>query len=246
MYASYETPEISARILYYDTSYSKQFADSVLCCVEGNGLFSPVRFQAGHLSRNRFRSYAPESRSLLLQAYSEKDVLGLAWENTDSRKSDNYLFANWTLTFYKKNKIVGTPAVTPWNVLSFNATYKWMQDKNNCANFFRCIKQLIPIIRPFAVEIDDVSNSISIRHSDVQETLLKPKHLHSPKVYWGNYWGPDICCRYDMSTLSKIHVNEIEELAGGVYFTLSDDVLKFDTPECQKIRKDIQLLVIKG
>lgn len=243
MYQKHDTPKISIGILYYDEDYTRQIVEDVVQCLEGFSLFPPTRVILGEGSR--FKQYRPTMRDAVLEAYSKKDILSLSWESADSRKSKEYLFTCWGLTFYKKSKIFGTPAMKPWNVLSFYATYDWIKKDENRSKLFLCVKQLIPILRPFQIEIDDVSNSVSINRSAKRESLLKPRHLHTPQVYWGNYWGPDICSRYDVSKLSEISVAEIEEIAGGVYFTLSDDALKFDTPECQKIRKDIQLSVIK-
>lgn len=244
MYAEYETPQIAADILYYDETYEAYFAEKVLRCLEANNMFFPERINLGGLSKNRFKQYTPEMRELFVRAYSEKDVLAISWESKDSRIHKDYVFGNWTLTFNKKKHMVGTPTFRPWNVLSLNATYDWIEVENNCDGFFRCIKQLIPILHPFCIEIDDVSNLVSIHHAAKKESLLKPRHLHKPNICWGNYWGADVCSRFDVSKLSKLSLDTFEEISGGVYFTLSDHVLHFDASECIKSRKNIKKTVL--
>lgn len=245
MYSSNEIPAISAAIFYYDEVYSEQTAKEVLSFLETYRLFPPEKIIIGHLNGSRSKKYRPEMRESFIKAYSEKDILGISWESADSRTAGNFLFANWAFTFYKKKVIVGEPGIKPWNVLSFDTTYEWMQDSENCRNFFNCVKRLIAILHPFVVEIDDVSNAVAISRSVKRESLLIPRHLHTPRIYWGNYWGPDICARYDVSKLKSIVHEPTEEIEGGLFFTLTDNVFQFNSNECKKVRKKLLSSVLQ-
>ena len=240
MYAECEKPQIVASILYYDEVYDSCCAEKVLHCFEANNMFFPDRINLGRLTKNRFKEYTPAMRELFIRAYSEKGVLALTWEHKDNRMHKDYFMGHWTLTFYKNKQVVETPVFRPWNVLSLYVTYDWIEDKNNCDRFLRCVRQLIPILHPFCVEIDDVSNLVSIHRTGKRESLLKPRHLHKPNICWGNYWGSDVCNRVDITRLSNLSLNTFEEIEGGVFFTLSNNVLQFNTSECVKNRKRIK------
>ena len=249
MYADYETPMIRASVFYYDKIYTEETAEAVVDCLTRNSLFPPQRIRATHIkpSKDRYTKAQAEMADFLKTAHTEKDVLVISWKNVDSVRRKEYLDVSWTLTYFKLSEIVGPGTFEAWNVLSFNATYGWINKEHNRLNLFNCIHELVPILHPFNIQIDDLANSVDLVGIVDYGPHLKgtappepgPRHLHTSPIYWGNYWGSDICNLYDVSKLSELPVKNLKELNGGVFFTLTDHVMEFDTSECKMVRSMI-------
>lgn len=253
MYEDYETPIIVASIFYYDDNYEKETAEAVTKCLEANNLFPPSKLLAGHLTNNRYRKYNAEMRELFVKSYSEKDIFTTTWKKASEKNKAEYFEAHWTLTYHKSSDNVGARTFKAWNVITIHATYDWVLAEGNYLNLLRCLYELVPILRPFNIKIDDVANSIDLKgiidhdngHSQgIAPPEPGPRHLRTSPIYWGNYWGPDICKLYDVSKLAELPVKNLKEINGGVFFTLTDNVMEFDSPECKMVRSIINTEIL--
>ena len=251
MYAEYETPKIGISFFYYDDNYEPETAEAVVQCLESNRLFPPNKFLSGHLTNNRYRKYKPEMRDLFIKSYSEKDIFTTTWKNVSAKNKAEYFDAHWTLTYHKSSNKVGARTFKAWNVITLFATYDWISVESNYWHLIKCMHELVPILHPFNLTIDDIANANSLE-GIVDDGLLKgtappepcPRHLRTSPIYWGNYWGPDICKLYDVSKLAELPVKNLKEINGGVFFTLTDNVMEFDTPECKMVRSIINTEIL--
>lgn len=251
MYAEYETPKIDISIFYYDDEHEKETAEDVVQCLENNHLFPPNKLILGHLTNNRYRKYNPEMRDLFIKSYSEKDIFSTTWKKVSTKNKSEYFDAHWTMTYHKSSERVGSWTFKAWNVFSIYATYDWIIDKTNYSNLLNGIIELAHILNPFNITIDDMANQLDLR-GVIDDGLLKsiappepgPRHLRTSPIHWGNYWGPDICKLYDVSKLAELPVKNLKEINGGVFFTLTDNVMEFDTPECKMVRSIINTEIL--
>ena len=251
MYAEYETPQIGISFFYYDDNYEPETAEAVTKCLEENNLFPPHRLLAGHLTNDRYKKYDPAMRELFVKSYSEKDIFVTTWRKGTARNKSGYFEAYWTLTYHKSSNKVGARIFKAWNIITIYATYAWISVESNYSSLVKCLHELIPILHPFNILIDDISNQSDLE-GIIDTGLSKrtappepvPRHLRTSPIYWGNYWGPDICKLYDVSKLAELPVKNLKEINGGVFFTLTDNVMEFDTPECKMVRSIINTEIL--
>lgn len=235
MYEDYETPEFSASIFYYDIDYQPQLAEQVLQILEKYNLYPPVRLHADKLTGGRFKKYKPSMRNILIDAYAEKDVLGVVYETEDTRVSSKYCTVFWTFTFHKMSHLnVKEPKFRPWNVFTINASHEWMRDKKHYAAFMNATKELIAVISPFYANIDDVSQCTTLLRR-AGENRFVPDRIQ--QVYWGNYWGESF--ERENRELESVAVCYREQISNGTFFTLSDTVFDSWSSECDVLRSQI-------
>ena len=237
MYSEYEKPIIVCSIFYYDTDYEKSTAEQVLNTLEKYNMFPPEKFYAGKLTRNRFVYATKNTKTMMAQAYTEKNVHGLDMASGDSRKTDAYWRVQWNLTFYKSSKIVANPVFKPWNVLSIYSTHNRMNDPAIYADFFNCMRELIECLHPFYAYADDVSNKVQLMDL-ANEAHFVPDRIQ--EIYWGNYFGENHCNHYGLDKIKKIPGKNVEMIGNGVFFSLTDHVLEYGSNECQNARKTVK------
>lgn len=237
MYSKCEKPIITCSIFYYDVDYKKSTGQQVLNILAKHNMFPPEKFYAGKLTKNRF-VYASESTlEVMAQAYSEKDVLALDMGSGDSREVDDYWRVQWNLTFYKSSKIVTNPVFMPWNVLSIYSTHKRMNDPAVYSSFFSCMRELIEFLCPFYAVVDDVSNKVKLMNR-AHETHFVPERIQ--EIYWGNYFGEFHCKHYGTKKIKEIPINNVNRIGNGIFFTLTDHVLDYESRECKQARSAVK------
>lgn len=237
MYSKYEKPIIDCSIFYYDTEYKKGTGEQVLNILEKFNMFPPEKFYAGKLTNNRFICASEITKEVMAQAYNEKDVLGLDMASGDSRKVTDYWRVEWNLTFYKSSEIVANPIFMPWNVLSIQSTHERMNDPTIYSEFFDCLKELIKLLNPFYATVDDVSNAVKLMDL-AHEAHFVPNRIQ--EIYWGNYWGEIHCDNYGPDKIRAIPAKNVEKIGNGVFFTLTDHVLEYESRECKNVRRNVK------
>lgn len=243
MYQAFEKPTFSATIAYYDNDYFVSTSQSVLNVLESNNLFPPALIKLDKLTRGRFVKYKPSLRQLFVDAYATKDVLTISWETDDSSKSSNYCSFLWGLTFHKFSEHpVKNSSFKPWNVLSISATYDWLANLDNYNRFMSSVKDLVPVLLPFCIDIDDTAHANRLLHM-VNEPHFKADYIQ--QIYWGNYLGEHLKDQVDLTRLYQLPVFQLEETERGIFFTLCDSIFDFDSENCEKLRKQIMSDVIR-
>ena len=237
MYSEYEKPIIICSIFYYDREYKKDTAAQVLHILTKYGMFPPEKFYAGKLTENRFVYAGKQARDILIQGYSEKDVLELDMSSGNSRKVTDYWRVQWGLTFYKNSRLAVEPVFLPWNVLSIHSTHGRLKDSKLYSDFFGCMKELIALLEPFYVSVDDVNNKVNLMDR-AKEAHFVPDRIQ--EIFWGNYFGKDHCSRYGLDNLKRLPSKHIEVIGDGIFFSLTDSVLEYDSKECKNGRKKIK------
>lgn len=237
MYSEFEKPTITFTIFYYDTDYKKSTAEKMFEILEKCNMFPPEKFYASKLTRNRFIYANEQTKEVMIQAYAEKDVLGIAMASGNSRKVEEYWSVDWSLTFYKNSKLAVEPVFMPWNVLSIESTHGRLQDPAVYRDFFQCMKELIKLINPIYVYVDDVANAVDLMNR-TKERRFVPDHIQ--QIYWGNYFGPMHCNHYGMDKIEKIPASNVERIGDGVFFSLTNHVLEYNTRECKQVRKKVE------
>lgn len=197
------------------------------------GLFPPGSICLDKLTQGKFQAYQPSMRELAVRAYSEKDVFSVFWEQPGGGFS-----LEWVFTFYKSSRpAVPQPSFRPWNTLTLKASYDWLSDKRNEANYLEACKALFRILNPFYASIDDVAHAVSL--------LKKARAPHFvpdtiQQVYWGNYWGGGFAAQIEAFRARQLPVFQFEEIQGGVFFTLSDSIFDFDSAKVNRLRRQIR------
>lgn len=240
MYLKNEIPKISASVFYYDTVYQRSTSERVLEILERNQMFIPERLRADHLTGGRLRRYTPEMREIFLNAYAEPDVLGIEWEAGDPRSSESYLGFTWSLTFLKSRDHIES-TFHPWNIITFNACYGWLQDPTHHAKLLRCMKELSFTVGAFCTIIDDIAQRVALRHQTGERTF-SPEHIQ--QVYWGNYWGAHLLPRLQLEKLRELHLPNYEETENGVFFTLTEHVFDFNSRMCNAQRNKVVKIIL--
>lgn len=239
MYAPYEAPQITVSVFYFDTEYRQETAEQVLEILERNHLFLPFQLRAGLLTGNRMKRYRPEMRELFVRAYSEPDVLSVEWDSAHLDSGEDWLSLWWLFTFLKRSAPVQS-SFHPWNILTFYASYGWLRPPERQVQLLQCVPELCHVLNAFCAKIDDVANCVAL----LNEPTFSPDHIQ--QTYWGNYWGGPLKDQVDMDRLRALDLPNFSESDKGVFFTLTDDVFEFDSPQCRRLRKKIAPLIKGG
>lgn len=237
MYSKHEKPTVSATLYYYDTEYKEETAKNILSVLEDYHLFPPERIHADKLTKNKF-AYADEhTRALFVDAYSEKDVLGLDMASGDSRYVSDYWKITWSFTYYKNSKLVGSCKFLPWNTLTIQSTYGRLKSKIAEKQFLDCVKKLIAVTHAFYASIDDVNNKVELQDK-YKIPYFTPNSIQV--IYWGNYIGDEIAAKFNLVNLTDIPAYQSELIGNGVFFTLSHSFHEFNTKEVNTRRNQIR------
>ena len=237
MTQSINTPVISATIFYFDCEYSANTSKKVLSILEKYDMFPPSKIHIGKLTKNRFVFTNEKTPDLFIQGYCEKDVFGIDMASGDCKTTPEYWRLDWGFTYYKNSRLTGSCKFKPWNTLTIQSTHGRLQNEGIERNYISCIKDLIKLLQPFYVSIDDLQNKIRMMEK-ANETHFTPGKVQT--VYWGNYFGEDYCKLFDISPLFCLPVHMLERINGGVFFTLSDSVLKYKGLSIDLMRKQIE------
>lgn len=241
MYSYHESPKISASVFYYDTMYQRSTAERVFEILERNQMFFPERICADHLTRGRMKKYVPEMRKLFLDGYAEPDVLGIEWEAGNPDSCENYFDFTWDLTFIKNSQHIQS-TFQPWNIITFNACYGWIQDSDRQTRLLQCVKELSGALCAFCTTIDDAAQWNAL-HQQTSEPTFSPEHIQ--QVYWGNYWGEHLLSQVQLDQLRELHLPNYSETDRGVFFTLTDNVFDFNSQACNAQRRKVTKAIRK-
>lgn len=227
-----KNPHIAANIHYYDTEYSAKLAERVLDVLIKHGLFHPVSLSCGTLKKSRHITDPAEMRTEIVTAYAKKDVLAIVWEAVDSCD------VIWGLTHHKlsrqsipaKDRII--PVAEQPNLLKLQMSYEWLTAKDHAASFLAAVKELIQILDPLYVSVDDAENRRKIlgKHSVFRPTSISP-------ICWGNFCGKDLCQKLALSRISEPPFYHVEHINGGIYYELSEHPLLFNNDTCKTNRR---------
>lgn len=235
-YSNYEKAQMCGSLFYYDSEYNSDLAYEVFSVLEKHKFFPPKKVYADLLTKRKFVNYSPDMRSLLVKAYSEKNVFGIDMATGNNTSENDYWRLTWDFTFYKNEKLCVTPQFMPWNVLSLYSTHGLLEDEGIYRNYLSCLLELITVIDPFYMKIDDVSNSVDLL-AKIKQTHFTPGCVQ--QIYWGNYFGPQYCSKYNVFASNVIPAYKSESVGNGIFFTLSDNLLDFSSDECITRRKEI-------
>lgn len=240
-YDKKETPGYSITMCDFNIKYENIISEKVFTCLEKYNLFPPTKICG---KKYRMVKYDNSMRDYIIQSYSKKNVLGTAYEIYDSFDPEMNMFFNWSYTFYKDSS-VNTQQVKfkPWNVLYINMTHPFAH-RIIQEQLLNMVIELIEIIHPFHVDIDDVSNAVKLstkKHSTTPFIPDKIKH-----IYWGNYWSYSQYSSYDISKLYNLPLHHVTAVNDGVFFTLSQNMEEYASKEAIHNRKAVmKLLKIK-
>ncbi len=249
MYQSFEKPLFDTSVFYYDVNFYRDTAEKIVEVFERNEFLPCGIVCLEKYTNKKFIKYKPEHKKMFVDAYEDYEVVSIILETKDSRKTTNYCCVDFTMNKPDRELIRRLNEINPnrkqnvrWNVLSFYSTYEWIRDKENYAKLINTLYELIPILLPFCIEIDDLSHALKIRHI-ANEPTFKADHIQ--QVYWGNYWGGHLMKQVNLEELRKLPVSQLKETENGVFFTLSDSIFDFNSKQCNSLRKKVWQKVIK-
>ena len=217
MYSKSERPIVRGTIFYYDDIYDDRLARDVISILENFSFFPPEKVYADKLTRGKFVNYSPDLKPLIIEAYSQKGVFGLDMASGNSKTHNDY-----------------------WNVFSLDLARDRLQNHNLCQRYLACIIELIRVINPFYAKVDDVSNAVHLLEQ-AHEPYFKPDYIQ--QIFWGNYFGKDYCFHYGKERLMDIVTPCVKVINDGVFFSLTPNIIDFQSKECEKKRKTIKSLL---
>lgn len=240
-YRDFERPEIKFSMMYYDNEYTdSSIAEKVLANLEKFGFFPPEKMYIDRMTRGRYLKYKPEMRDMFIEAYCKPGVSNIGMADGDSRKVEQLWEFAWRFTFFKTlmlEKRQHTGTFIPWNHLSLSMTYGRFEDPQIYSNYFSFAKTVIEDVDPLCAEIDDVAHGNYLFDNTGEKTYTAE---HVQQIYWGNYFGADWCRQCGIKDGEDIPAYSVEKIGSGVFFTLSDNVLDFDSVECDARRARIR------
>lgn len=249
MYQSFEKPLFGFSIFYFDNNFYRETAERAVKVLENNSFLPCKIVRMGRFTRGQFVKYKPEYRNLCVDSYASDDVGSIILETDDSRKATDYCSMSWFLAKPDKELVKRLNELNPnkkwpvrWNILSFHSTYGWMDSQKNNDMLMDILYELIPVLSPFCIKIDDISQSVKLLEK-AHEPTFKPDHIQ--QVYWGNYWGGHLMKQVNLEELRKLPVSQLKETENGVFFTLSDSIFDFNSKQCNSLRKKVWQKVIK-
>ncbi len=219
MYGPNEKPLFRASICYFDSSYDNSIARAVRDILEQHGYTQPAKFYAGSLTRNRYVNFKQEHRDVFIAAYSKPGIMEVSMASGDCRKADEYWHLTWQFTF-EKNIAKIESKFRPWNVLSLDVTYGLIDTPEKFSNYLSCIQKLIAILNPISADLDDVSRKVELL-AQANEEHYSPEYIQ--QIYWGGFWGKNLCNEYGTEFLLSLPLNSIKPYAKGIFYSSGFD-----------------------
>ena len=233
MYSPNEWPAISATIFYYDSEYSVQTAERILQLLEKYGFFPPERLYLGKLTKGRYKKYTDDMRDKFVETCSTSRELTVGAVSGDSRKTREIWLFDWGFTYDKCRPEHNESKRKFWNIMSMELSHALIENEAVYANFLGFFKEAVEELKPFIAHIEDIHNHLRLK-KNAGEGGFKPSYIQ--QVYWGNYLGAEYCKLYGEDKLMGIPAHSIERIGDGVFFTLSEEALDFDSAECNSRR----------
>lgn len=215
MYGLNEKPLFRASICYFDSSYDDTLARAVWDVLEQHGYTQPAKFYAGSMTRNRYLNFKQEHRDIFIAAYSKPGIMEVSMASGDSRKEADYWHFSWQFTFEKNSTRIETK-FKPWNVLSLDVTYGLIDTPAKFGNYLSCVQKLIAILNPISADLDDVSRKVDLL-AQAHEDHYSPQYIQ--QIYWGGYWGEDLCRTYGTEFLLSLPLDNIKPYSKGIFYS---------------------------
>ena len=177
---------------------------------------------------------------MFIEAYCKPGVSNIGMADGNSRKVEQLWEFAWDFTFYKTlmlEKREHTGTFKPWNRLALSMTYGRFENPQIYSNFFSFVKAVIEDVDPACALVDDIAYSLHLSDVIGAKTFTAE---HVQQIYWGNYFGADWCRQCGIEDGKDIPAYSVEKIGSGVFFTLSDNVLDFDSVECDARRARIR------
>ena len=240
MYLKDESPVFDASIFYYDNEYDVSKAEEVFAILKKHSFFNPVKFYSDFLTQNRFVKYTSESYKTLLEGYKTKGVMSIAYKDAINSTSVDYCGIDWNFTFYKSDRLVVKDIkVKPWNILHVFATHSRIK-KDGQSNFVSCAQEMVNILHPFYISIDDVDTRVENRKKPL---FFPPYQLN--EISWANYWNYSYF-QISLNDLSFcLDQVKASNVGNGVYVQLSESILDYRSKKVNEMKRLISNRCLK-
>ncbi|MBR5137857.1 MAG: hypothetical protein IKV30_07585 [Clostridia bacterium] len=233
-------PIVSAIICYYDTSYEYETAVRVLAILKKYNFFPPEKIHADHLTKNKYIYTDTSTEQIFVNAYSEKNVLGLDMASNNGNNNVDYWRFSWNYTFLKNKKSINSIFV-PWNVITLSSTYKRLTNTKMYNDYIACVKELIVELNPFFASVEDAENTVRLMGRS-KDKRVNPERI--PHVSWGNYINTSIYNCKEKEPFLKANSYFSEIIGDGIWFTLGPSMIDINSIEVNKRRKIIEKYLI--
>ena len=231
MYPKYELPFYCAYLFYYDTEYSIATSEKVATILGKYGMFPSKLIYADKLTENRYVKTDANTKDIFVKAYAEDDVFQVSLVSDDNENATEYWKIDWTFTFYKNSNRTGGNRFKPWNTLAIKSTHNRLNEVPEYEDFLFCAKELIEVLNPFYMYIDDAGNWVRLMHG---------KHRFTPgkiqEIFWGNYFGHDYYKTIGIESMFAIPAYDIQRIGDGVFFALTDHISSYNSKDVRKKR----------
>ena len=241
MYESYETPEIQASIFYYEPEYTPTTPKRVFEILKQSAVFASLHMGLDPLTNECMRENTPDTQELFVKAYTESDALTLEWENEESQETKEYIYFRWDPGFQKRSQKMESNH-TSWSIITFTITYSLLKDLEWQKHFMECVRALSHEVGAFFTKIEDMANGVELLE---RIGIQRYEFTYIQQIYWGNYIGQHLLSEIRLDKLRKMDLPYYQETDEGVFFTLTDNVLDFNSKKCEAQRRRIRGLIKK-
>lgn len=189
--------------------------------------FKATAIYGGKLTKKQNKVYDCNNKDDILlfkNSLLNEDVLVTTLTNSD-RKKREYIFG-FSIDFSIQA-----------NILSFGVSHSYFTSKERKEKFIKIIKELIKISEPMFATVEDIGNSLKIMDKMGEETYQVHKYI--PAIFWGNYFGEKYIEEYGREKLLDSPVGNIELIGNGIMITMNDDLMQYDTKQCENTRKKL-------
>lgn len=238
MYEYYETPLFGFSVLFLDYEYAPETAIELQHILENNGFFKDCYIQAGKLTHNRFVRLREDMREHFISAYTGAcSVIQLCGaKNT----TDTW---NVNLTVFCPKTSQKPEQITKWNRVSLSVPYRLLKEALFCDRFFASFFQLLSLLKPFYATLDDLAVSSELSSYPGKGFIVPTRYGVVKAIHWGNYFSSAYCEKYKLSPQTHLPAAHMKSIGDGIYFSITESPLDYDTPRCMAQRKEIATML---
>lgn len=189
--------------------------------------FIPTVIYGGKLTARKNKKFDKddtEDINLFTKCLNDTDVLRIVLTNSDRKKRD-IIFA-FTIAF-----------VPQFTVVSLEVTHSFFKSQNEKDRFMEIITQMIEVISPMFVNIDDIDNSLGIMEEAGEDIYQVEKYV--PALFWGNYFGEKYVNHFGEERLIKSPHGHVSRVCSGIMITMTNDPMEYNSDECVEARKKL-------
>lgn len=121
-------------------------------------------------------------------------------------------------------------------VITFEVTHSYFKTEVEKEKYMSIVKELIEIVSPFYGNIDDIGESLEILKKAGEDTYICVTD-YVPAIYWGNYFGEKYVTHYGKDKLLDSPYGIVSNVGNGIFITMNDDPMNYNTKECAENRK---------